>query len=190
MQALGSILQSYQSVNVEEAAIEFRVTILSRDHVKKLAKLRKQKKLPINILQTNSDDEEDLVGGFDDGSNRRKKKGNVSVYLLSIGAGFPARPTAFRSNCLLVSVAAGILYHEAQMESDPKKRKYKERCVTYINSACKKNKISRQNFAGYNILQRCKELLVGLDGVSLEGPHPYKILHQLVQKTANSCHCL
>ena len=62
MQSLAAILQSYQSLKVEEAAIEFRITILSKDHVKKLeGKLRKKKQnLPKNILRTNSEDETDL----------------------------------------------------------------------------------------------------------------------------------
>ena len=32
------------------------------------------------------------------------------------------------------------------------------------------------------ILKRCGELLQDLDGVTIEGPHPYKMLHKLVQK--------
>ena len=51
---------------MKEAAIEFRITILSKDHVKKLeARLRKHKTLPKNIRRTNSEDETDLVGAND-----------------------------------------------------------------------------------------------------------------------------
>ena len=44
MQSLTAIFQSYQSLSIEKAAIEFRITILSRDHVQKLeTKLNKKK---------------------------------------------------------------------------------------------------------------------------------------------------
>ena len=44
----------------------------------------------------------------------------VGRYLLKTPKGFPAVKDAFKSNCLLASIAIGTLYHEAQTESDPK----------------------------------------------------------------------
>ena len=181
LQSLGAILQSYQSLDVKEAHLEFRITILSKDHMRKIAsKLRKKKVLPKNILRTESEDESDLVGVSNNEMLTKNEK--VSIYLFKTPQGFPAQPLLFKNNCLLVSVAIGTLYHEAQTESDSKQRLYKERCVTYINSTCKTNSVFRQNYAGYNILKRCRELISDLDGVKFEGPHPYKILHDLVQK--------
>ena len=65
MQSLGAILTSYQSLQVDEAALEFKITILSKDHAKKwsdMAQRQRQlrKKLPKNILG-DSDSENELV---------------------------------------------------------------------------------------------------------------------------------
>ena len=82
MQSLAAILQSYQSLNVKDAAIEFRITILSKDHIQKLKdKLKKQKTLPKNILRANSDDEMDLVGTNETNSKRKKKTAYQSISL-------------------------------------------------------------------------------------------------------------
>ena len=93
---------------------------------------------------------------FDLSKKRRKKDPNVSLYLLKTPKGFPAVKDAFKSNCLLASFAIGTLYHEAQTESDPKMRQFKERRVTYINSTSKSrnnmdDKISRNKLNKYTI---------------------------------------
>ena len=182
MQTLSAILTSYQGLKVDEAALEFRITILSRKNVVKYKKMvEKKRKLPRNILG-DSDDENELVGSLEPPNKRLKCETKKADSLLPLPLGFKNNENAFRNNCLLASIGVGVLYHEAQMEDDPKKRQAKERMITDINSKDKKNQITRQNLAGKKILQKCRELIFGIDNVHLEGPHSYKLAKEIALK--------
>ena len=82
-----------------------------------------------------------------------KLKATKSDSLIASPRGFPNAPNVFSDSCLLVSIAIGTLYHEAQAETDAKKRQALERSVTDINAKVKNNK-SRRNLAGKKFLQR------------------------------------
>ena len=59
MQSLAAILTSYQSLRIDEAALEFKVTILSKSRVNRLKLATKRKRrLPKNILDREEENEE------------------------------------------------------------------------------------------------------------------------------------
>ena len=61
MQSLAAFLTAYQSLRIDEAAIEFKITILSKSHVNRLKlHVKRRRRLPKNILD--SEQENDLVG--------------------------------------------------------------------------------------------------------------------------------
>ena len=185
-QSLAAILQSYQSLRIDEAALEFKITIFSKSRVQKLKTQanKGKKRLPKNIID--SDEENDLIGSPPPAKTAKMEtppsgKKTRNDCLIPLAAGFPSQSRAFKDNCLIVSLAIGVLYHEAQEEKDPQKRNMMERAVTNINSEDKKNRDSYRNAAGKKILKRCKDLLDGLEDVSMQGPHPYKIIRQIVK---------
>ena len=102
--------------------------------------------------------------------------------VIPVPLGYPNSPTAFVDNCLIVSLAIGTLYNEAQEERDEKKRKYLERNLANINSEHKTKKECYRNLAGKSIMRRCYEPLADMEDVTMPGPHPYKIIRQLVEK--------
>ena len=130
-----------------------------------------------------SDDENKLVGScFEPSSKSMNKRVKNDDKLVRVPRGFPNQPNAFANNCLLVSIAIGTLYHEAQAELDPKKRQALERVIIDINSNDLKKHVTRRNLAGRKILQHSKDLIFGLDNVQLEGPHTYKLAKELAIK--------
>ena len=73
--------------------------------------------------------------------------------LIPTPEGFPSSEFAFSESCLIVAIAIGMLYNEAQDEKNAGKRKYLERSVTDINSNDKKkqgvpSKCRRKKFFG------------------------------------------
>ena len=121
LQSLGAILTSYQGLKVDDAALEFKITILSKDHVKRLKNMeRKKRKLPRNILG-DSDDENDFVGSAEPPNKKIILETKRLDSILKIPNGYPSSPKAFENICLLTSIAVGILYHEAQAEAESQK---------------------------------------------------------------------
>ena len=104
--------------------------------------------------------------------------------VIPVPLGYPNSASAFVDNCLIVSLAIGTLYNKAQEEKDEKKRKYLERSLANSHSEHKTKKECYRNLAGKLIMKRCHELLADMEGVSMPGPHPYKIIRQLVKKRA------
>ena len=101
-----------------------------------------RKTLPKNILG-DSDSENELVRSLEPPLKQAKLEVTKNDSLMVAPRGFPNAPNVFSDSCLLVSIAIGTLYHEAQAETDTKKRRALERSVTDIN-AKDKNNISRR----------------------------------------------
>ena len=90
--------------------------------------MKKKKRLPKDILD--SEEENELVGGMGQPPAKKVKTEYVpdenlirNDSVIAVPSGFPDSPFAFTDSCLLVALAIGTLYHEAQAEKDPKKRK-------------------------------------------------------------------
>lgn len=98
MQSLALTLQSFQSLTLQDAALEFKITVLSRQHADNLrSKVKSGKKLPKNIL-SHKDEEEKLVGFKSENGGRKARKSSV----ITTPVGYPANPLIFEKRLVII----------------------------------------------------------------------------------------
>ena len=102
----------------------------------------------------------------------------ISKHLIQTPKGFPQQPEAFSNNSLIISTAIGFLYHAAMSEENVKTRKIMLANLMKIQS----KKAFLQNAAGKLILKCAFRLIEHIKGITINGPHSFSVLSEIVKK--------
>ena len=102
----------------------------------------------------------------------------ISKEIIKTPLGYPDNPEVFKNSSLIISTAIGFLYHAAMSEENVKIRRVMLRNLMKIQS----QKAKLQKAAGKLFLRCALRLIKHVKGLSINGPHPFSVLSELVKK--------
>ena len=171
-EAFFSLLISHQELSLEDG-FQIRVVLLSVDHVQQqLGKVKAAAKRNAVYLK----DYYDKPFGARTGKHGQTVVPKRKYY--RIEAGTMASPHCFANSCLLIALTVGDLFHKAF----EKHEKGNPTILQHLKALQSKKSKAKQEEAAFFVTQHAYQLMKGIKGLQLVGPHTLRQLEPLCRK--------